>query len=512
MNGMHTRRQFLASASAAAAPAILRPQSSRRPNILFCISDDQSWIHTGINGTRFLATPGFDRVAREGVLFRNCFVSTPSCAPSRASVLTGQDFYRLGPAAMNHTEWRSGLEGYPDLLSAKGYHTGFTGKGWGPGNWRISGRSTTPCGDAYNSVTMKPPGPGISDIDYAGNFQAFLAKRNKDTPFCFWAGFLEPHRIFDPGIGVRHGKRLQDIQVPGFLPDTADVRKDLADYAFEIEWYDRHLARMLDHLAKTGELENTLVVATSDNGMAFPRAKGNLYEYGVHMPLAVRWGAHGKAGRTVDDFVSFTDFAPTFLRAAGLPVTPEMTGRELNALLDATGSGQIDPSRNQAVFGIERHFPGSRPNGAGYPSRGIRTGDYLYIWNLAPDRNPAGDNPGPVWPDDDPTGGYGDTDGGLTKSNIWQNRNRQPLYFRLAFAKRPAEELYSVRDDPFNVRNLASSPAHEKTRKELRGRLEAHLRRTRDPRILGRGEELDAVMRKYPSISPAVSRREAMKK
>lgn len=509
---MYTRRQFLSAGGAIAGPAILRSQSARRPNILFCISDDQSWIHTGVGGSAFVRTPGFDRLAKEGVLFRNCFVSTPSCAPSRASILTGQDFYRLGTASMNHTEWRRGLSGYPDLLSAQGYHTGFTGKGWAPGNWRIAGRNTTPCGDPYNTIRMKTPGPGISEIDYASNFEAFLGKRNKDTPFCFWAGFLEPHRVFDPGIGARNGKRAQDVSVPGFLPDASDVRKDIADYAFEIDWYDRHLARMLDHLATAGELENTIVVSTADNGMAFPRAKGNLYEYGVHVPLALRWGAQVKPGRSVDDFVSFTDFAPTFLRAAGLPPHAEATGRDFLNVLQASGSGQVDVSRNQAVFGIERHFPGSRPQGAGYPSRGIRTRDYLYLWNLTPDRNPAGDHPGPVWPEDDPTGGFGDTDGGLTKSFIWQNRDRQPRYFQLAFARRPAEELYAVRDDPFNVRNLAGAPSHEQARKELRARLETHLRRTRDPRILGKGEELDTVMRKYPAISPATSRSEAMRK
>ena len=504
-----TRRGFLSSAAGAiAVPAILRGQQQRRPNILFCISDDQSWIHASAYGSKFVHTPGFDRVAGEGVLFTNAFISTPSCAPSRGSVLTGQDFYRLGPSSMNHTEWMKGLAGYPDLLAARGYHAGYTGKGWGPGNWRISGRNVTPCGPESNQVQLKPPGAGISSIDYAGNLAQFMERKPKGSPFCFWAGFNEPHRIFADGIGPRHGKRLEDVEVPGFLPDSKDVRTDLADYAFEIEWYDAHLAKMLNQLERSGELENTIVVVTSDNGMAFPRAKGNLYEYGAHMPLAIRWGARVKGGRKVDDFVGFTDFAPTFLEAAGLQAPAAMTGRSMMPLLDAKQSGQIDQKRTSAVFGIERHFPGSRPNGAGYPSRAIRNGEYLYIRNLAPDRNPVGDRPGPVWPEDDPVGGFGDTDGGLSKSYLWQHREEYPQLYQLAFGKRPSEELYAVKQDPFNLTNLAGDTRRAKAQSQLKAQLEAHQRRTEDPRITGKGEELDAVMRKYPTVSQAVSRQE----
>jgi uncharacterized sulfatase len=495
-----SRRNFLA-----APAAFAQAPGARRPNILFCISDDQSWIHAGAHGSKFVKTPGFDRVAREGVLFRHAFVSTPSCAPSRGSVLAGQDFYRLREASMNHTEWPKGLTGYPDLLAARGYHTGYTGKGWGPGNWRAAGRRVSPCGPAFTRATVAPSAEGISDIDYAGNLADFLKQKPRGEPFCFWAGFIEPHRIFPQGIGARNGKRLAEVEVPAFLPDSPEVRGDLADYAFEIEWYDRHLERMLELLARAGELENTIVVATGDNGMAFPRAKGNLYEYGVHVPLAVRWGARVKAGRMVDDFVSFTDFAPTFLEAAGAALPAEMTGRSLMPALTAGGSGYTDPARDAAVFGIERHFPGSRPGGAGYPSRGIRTRDYLYIRNLAPERNPVGDRPGPVWPAGDPVGGYGDTDGGPAKTYLWHNRARHPELARLAFDKRPADELYLVREDPANRRNLAGRPEHKAAQEELAARLRAHLVKTEDPRATGKGASLDAVMRRFPAVSTAVS-------
>lgn len=506
-----TRRSVLRQSAAAAFPAILRAKSARKPNILFCISDDQSWIHTGFAGSKFVKTPAFDRVAGEGVYFRNCFVSAPSCAPSRASVLTGQDFYRLRTASMNHVEWPRDTKTWPDLLAEAGYHTGFTGKGWGPGNWKASGRATSPCGPAFNQVQLKPPSSGLSPIDYARNFEAFLARRPKDAPYGFWVGFNEPHRVFDPGVGLRSGKRLDDVEVPAFLPDTPEVRSDLADYAFEIEWYDRQMARILATLEKTGELTNTVVVMTSDNGMAFPSAKGNLYDYGAHVPLAIRWpdGSHGH--RKVEDFVTTADFAPTLLWAAGLPVPETMTGRTVRRALTARRSSIIDARRSYAVTGIERHFPGSRPAGAGYPSRAIRTADYLYIWNLTPDRNPAGDHPGPTWPTDDPTGGFGDIDGSPTKTLLWQSRGKYPDLARRAFDPRPSEELYLVKKDPSNLDNLIKAPLHAEAGRMLRGQLMAHLETTQDPRVTGRGRELDAIMQKFPSVAPEVSAAETQR-
>jgi len=481
-----TRRTFLAGALA----------QPTRPNILFCIADDQSYPHASAYGCKFVRTPNFDRVAANGVLFNNAFVSTPSCCPSRASVLTGQDFFRLRETSMNHTVWPKGLEGYPDMLASAGYAAGFTGKGWGPGVWKHSGRSVSPAGPDFNRRTHKPPTRFTSPIDYAANFADFLEKRPAGSPFCFWTGFIEPHREFEPGSG---GSRA-NIEVPGFLPDAEPVLRDLSDYALEIEWYDRQLGRMLDTLEKRGELANTLVVVTADNGMAFPRAKANLYDYGTRMPLAIQWPARVPAGRVIQDFVQFPDFAPTLLEAAGMKPPSTMTGRSLLPLITSSQSDQIDTARDFAVMGIERHFPGSRPNGAGYPCRAIRTRDYLYIHNLTPDRSPCGDHPGPVWPDDDPTGGYGDTDGGLTKTYLCQNQDQYSTLFQLALGRRPAEELYAVKEDPYNLKDLADEPKHGRARARLATKLEQYLKKARDPRVTGKGADLDQVMLKYPIL------------
>jgi uncharacterized sulfatase len=177
-----------------------------------------------------------------------------------------------------------------------------------------------------------------------------------------------------------------------------------------------------------------------------------------------------------------------------------MTGRSLLPLLLSSRSGEIDPARDAAVSGIERHFPGSRPNGAGYPSRAIRTREYLYIRNYTPDRSPVGDRPGPVWPDDDPVGGFGDTDGGPSKTCLWENREKYPDLYRLAFEKRPSEELYLIPTDRCQLRSVAGDPKHATAKTRLSERLQKYLERMQDPRATGKGELLDAVTQKYPSL------------
>jgi hypothetical protein len=132
--------------------------------------------------------------------------------------------------------------------------------------------------------------------------------------------------------------------------------------------------------------------------------------------------------------------------------------------------------------------------------RGIRTRDYLYVRNLESDRNPVGDHPGPVWPNDDPTGGYGDTDGSPSKTFLWEHREEYSTLAKAAFDKRPAEELYALENDPFNQNNLAGDPDFAQIKALLGRKLDAHLRRTGDPRAFGQGEIFDRVMKQFPVL------------
>lgn len=480
-------------------------QAADRPNILFAISDDQSFPHASAYGYSAVNTPAFDRVAREGMLFTAAIAPSPGCSPCRAAILTGRYPWQLEHAGTHASSFPKEYVVYPDLLETAGYWVGYTGKGWGPGNFAASGRKRNPAGPAFQKRKLKSP-PGIRNTDYAANFADFLEQRPNGQPFCFWYGGSEPHRTFKKGIGLEQGKNLADVVVPDFLPDVPEVRSDILDYCVEIEWFDKHLGQMIAALEKAGELENTIIVVTSDNGMAFPRAKANTYEYGIHMPLAIRWGAQVKGGQTSDALVSLTDLAPTFLNAANVehPAAPDsrlaMAGNDLLPLLAGHKSKRPMPRRNAVYSARERHSS-SRWNNLAYPQRCIRTAEFLYIRNFRPDRWPAGapqkfhgDKLGPAH------GGYHDIDACPTLSYLIDHRDDPKVsrYFHLAVDKRPAEELYNISQDPGCLKNLAGTSDAADTQQRLSDQLETYLRATGDPRVLDGGEIFETYRRYSP--------------
>jgi len=464
-----------ASAAVQAKPA--------HPNILFIIFDDWGWNHAGAYGCDWVKTPNFDRVAREGVLFKNAFTSNPKCSPCRASILTGRNSWQLEEAACHNGILPGKFVVYPDLLEKAGYTVGLTGKGWGPGDFKAGGFKRNPAGPSFDQHKASPPASGIGRNDYARNFEAFLQSRPAGQPFCFWMGFSEPHRAYELGSGERLGKKIPDVKVPAYLPDNDVVRGDLLDYAVEVEWADSHIGRALKLLEASGELENTLVIVTSDHGMPFPFVKGQIFEDGFHLPLAMCWGAGIKPGRVVEDFVNVRDFAPTWLELAGLKPHSQMSGKSLVQLLRSEKSGRIDKARDVMIVGKERHDLG-RPNDWGYPVRAIRTEEFLFVHNYFPDRWPAGN----------PETDYLNCDASPTKEII---KALGGHFYELSFGKRPEEALFRLSDDPECVRNLASDPFFAPTIEKLRAKMLATLREEKDPRALGNGAIFDTY--KYTS-------------
>lgn len=447
--------------TAAATPALLAAED--RPNILFAISDDQSFAHTGASGDPVVRTSGFDQVAASGVRFSHAFCSSPSCTPSRGAILSGQHCFRLREGANLWSSLPADIPVYPDLLEQAGYHVGYSGKGWGPGSFEAGGRKRNPAGPRFES------------------FEAFDRRRDPSQPFCFWLGGHDPHRPYEKGSGLRAGLRLDDVTVPQFLPDTDEIRSDMLDYFFEIERFDRSLLAILKNLERTGRLENTLVVVTSDNGMPFPRAKTNLYDYGTRMPLAVSWPARIKPGRVIDDFVSHTDLGPTFLAAAGAAALPGATGKSLMPLLDSGRSGRIEPARDHVILARERHTL-RREGGVGYPMRALRTYEGLYIRNYEADRYPAGDPPR-----------FGDIDASPSK-HFLLGRSEIPEfrpYFELACAKRPGEEFYDQAFATDQTVNVAGRASYASVVRSNSHRLNEFLAAAKDPRATGQGDSWD---------------------
>ncbi|OYP34989.1 sulfatase [Rhodopirellula sp. MGV] len=488
---------------------------SDRPNILIAVSDDQSFPHASAYGDQAIQTPAFDRVAKAGVLFRNAFTPAPGCSPMRAAFLTGREIWQIREAGTHASFFPTDLPVYTNQLQQAGYHVGMTGKGWGPG--KAIGWPHNPAGKSYGKHKMSPKSPpGISSNDYAANFDDFLDQRAGEQPFCFWFGATEPHRVFGKGLGASNGIDLDKIRVPEFLPDVPEVRSDIADYMYEIQWFDAHLGRMLDRLEREGLLENTLVVVTSDNGMSFPRAKANLYEYGIHMPLAISWPKAISGDRVNDDLVSLIDVTKSVLSASG--VTPkqadQMPGIDLMPMLRGStdDSSSNHPLRQFVYSGRERHSS-SRFNTLGYPCRCVRTKTHLYIRNFKPERYPAGapQKFDAVDYDDDGNlvsqklgpvdGGYHDIDACPTLDWMIANQTRQGVrqLLDLSVQLRPAEELYDIVKDPGCLNNLIADSTQQSIREKLSDQLTEYLRLTGDLRVTD--PDAADVWETYPRVS-----------
>ena len=501
----------------------------KRPNILFVINDDQSYAHTSFAGSRFVSTPGFDRVASEGIYFTNCYGGSPGSAPSRSSLVTGRHHWQNKQSGQHASSWMKEHVPFVDLLEADGYYIGFTGKGVGPFQYARNDRDSlwrkeNAAGHPYNKYKYEKNSPsdvrtakGIGLTDYYANFLAFMQQRKDGQPFYFWYGATEPHRDYEKGSWKRNGKSLAQVDVPGFLPDSEEVRGDMLDYAVEIEWADSHLVKMLDYLDSIGELNNTIVIVTADNGMPFPRAKANCFEYGVHVPLAVSYPKGFPGKRRVDDPIGFVDIAPTILEMAG--VKPDgmlpFSGRSFVNILKSKKEGIVDQAKKYVYMGRERHSS-SRWQNLGYPQRAVRNRDYLLIWNLRPERWPAGapqmldKKTGELCPmygivEDGtfhPDWAFTDVDDAPSKTFLIENHKNPAIrsYFDLAFNKRPEFELYHIGNDPFCLDNLIGRKEYAKIENELKQALLKELKQSEDPRIVGRDKEIFESYIRYSPI------------
>jgi len=532
---MLTRRCTIVAMALCCLASPLAAAEGKRPNILFAFADDwgryasvyQELVARGTQNDP-VRTPNFDRVVREGVFFKNAFVTAPSCTPCRSSLLSGQYFWRTGQGAiLQGATWNSEIPAYPLLLRAAGYHIGKSFKVWGPGTpadapyggqefaYEQSGRRF--CKFSTNATKMVSEGMTVEAAKQAlydevqGNFDAFLAARKPGQPFCFWFGPTNTHRKWIKGSG----KALWGIdpdglkgKMPTFLPDVPEIREDMADYLGEAQAFDAGLGVLLKRVEALGELDNTLVVVSGDHGIpGFPRGKCNLYDFGTGVALAVRWGA-APGGRVVDDFVNLMDLAPTFLEAGGVKPPDVMTGRSLVGILKSDKSGLVDPQRTWVVTGRERHVAAARDDFLPYPQRAIRVKDFLYIINFKPERWPMG-NPYNLEKAGLPTAEeltentmvtFMDMDSSPTKAwLVGQRDNPQwKWHYDLAFAPRPREELYDLRTDPHEVTNLAADPKYAKVREELNAKLMAELTRTGNPRVV----EPDCRYEKPPFAGP----------
>ena len=437
-------------------------QPADRPNIILFIADDWSYPHAGVYGDPVIQTPNFDRLARGGMLFTNAYTASPSCSPSRASILTGRYPHQNGVLANLWSDFPANTFTYTAALEEAGYLVGKDQKGWGPGDYTSNGYEHNPAGKDYGDITN------------------LLDEKADGQPFCYWFGSQDPHRTYLPNLGAWSGLEADSVRVPAFFPDLPCVRNDLLDYYAEVERFDRHVGEVVELLESRGELDNTLIVVTSDNGMPFPRSKANLYDAGTRMPFVAHWPARIPAATVRTSYVNLASLAATFLEAAGVTTDEptDATGPTLPSLLGEL----IDPAapgRAEVLLERERHAQ-VRAGDLSYPVRGLRTDSFLYLRNFFPDRWPAGDPEAVL-----SVGAYGDVDNSITKMLILDRRRPDgdtTDHFRLAFAKRPPEELYDLHKDPQQLTNLATAEEYATTLTDYASRLDAFMQSTHDPR------------------------------
>jgi arylsulfatase A-like enzyme len=441
-------------------------QPRPRPNVLFVMSDDHSAAHVGAYGNTDIKTPNLDAFAKEGMLFKRAYVASPQCVPSRAALMTGRS-----PVAIQMTRFSAPLaEEYKtwlELLRASGYYTGVAGR-----TFHLDGAENGPASkavfDAHELQTFK------RRLDYVNQsglpaqaltqYREFLAQA-KGKPFALQLCFNDPHRPLDENaIPFPHDPNR--LKLPPHYPDTPAVRQDFARYYDEISRFDGNFKAVLDELNARGLSDNTIVVFQGDNGAAQFRGKGTLYEYGVNVPLIIRWPGQVKAGATTSELISGEDLAPTLLEACGLKPLKEMTGRSFLKLLRS----EATYAARQYVF-AERGAHGSGlPNGtAPFDLGRVVIGKrykliYNALWQLP--YQPVDFAGQPFWKE-------------LQQMN--KEGKLSALHARLLFSPtRPMFELFDLEADPHEFTNLIGKSEHSAIEKELKTKLQEWMILERD--------------------------------
>jgi N-sulfoglucosamine sulfohydrolase len=453
---MNSRRQFMAGLSGSAVAPVLAQSPTR--NVLVLIADDLG-LHTGEYGDKFSKTPNLDRLAKEGVRFTNAFCTTASCSASRSVILSGLHNHANGQYghahAFHHFGYLPHVKPLPSLLKDAGYRTGIIGK-----------LHVNPL-DRFR-WDLHAEGEARNVADMADRTRSFI-KESSGKPWYLHVGYADPHRAAK-GFANRDYPRVKrnpfdpgKVPVPAFLPDNNATRAEIAEYYEATNRMDQGVGMMLDTLKETGQLDNTLILFLSDNGMPFPNAKTNLYDAGMRLPLIVRSPSQTRRGLVNNAMVSWVDLLPTIIDWAGakLPEYP-VHGRSFLPALE-----QENPQSWDHVFASHTFHEITMY----YPIRGVRTRQYKYLNNLFSEVEfPQASD--------------------LFASGTWQSVRKAGEAAVLGQRKaskylhRDPEELYDVIADPQEVSNLVNSASHRQALERLRVQVKRFRKETEDPWLI----------------------------
>ena len=427
-----------------------------RPNIVFIIADDMAWDDSGAYGHPHIQTPNIDKLAKNGMRFDNAFLTTSSCSPSRTSIITGLYPHNTN-AEQLHWPLPSENVTFVEKLKASGYWTAQAGK-WHLGD-SIKNRFDLVTDVGTTGFQLSPTGEKTrqkGDGSGCENWVPVLKQRPQDQPFFLWLAAVDPHRPYSEGI-IDNPHSLDDVVLPPYFPDTSNVREDFAHYYNEITRLDEYVGRVIAELDSQGVSENTLVLFISDNGRPFPRDKTTLYDGGIKTPWIVKWPRKIKPNSASKSLVSSIDIAPTFLGLAGLEPLSTFEGMDFSPLL--TNSDTV--IRNSIY--AEDHWHDYEDY-----TRAIRTKEYKYIRNFYTDL-----------PNTPPADAFvGDTFQNMLKLRAKGELTEAQM--ACFISQRPAEELYDVINDPYELANLAGNPDYEKNLMAMRSELKDIRQLTKD--------------------------------
>ena len=434
--------------------ALALPAAAGPKNVVLLVADDLG-MQVGCFGDPVAKTPNIDALAKSGTRFENGFASVSSCSPSRATMLTGLPTHQNGQYGLAHADHNfhsfARVKGLPALLGPAGYRTGVIAK------LHVLPKEVYP-------FDVELPGNGRNPVQVAEQARKFVADGG-DKPFLLLVGFTDPHRAakgfandgkYPPAVpAVKFDPKA--VPVPYHLPDTPEVRAELAEYYESVARLDHGVGLVLKVLADAKKLDDTLVIFVSDNGIPFPGAKTTLYDRGVHLPLVVRRPGQ-KAGVSCAAMASWTDLAPTILDWAGVKPPAEMRGRSLLPVLE-----QESPTGWDEVYGSHQFHEVTMY----YPMRMVRTREFKYIVNLAH---------GLEYPHASDLWGSDAWQGVLKRGDKAMGQKSVE-----SFLRRPREELYDLRSDPNELRNVAAEASYSEVLPALRHKLKTWREQTKDP-------------------------------
>ena len=420
-----------------------------KPNVLIMIADDATYNDLTLYGGQNVQTPNIDHLAQQGLVFNRAYLPMAMCNPCRTALYTGLHPVRNG-SCWNHSAARPGTKSIPHYLGDLAYRVGLCGK-----------KHVVPAESfPFENVPGIEPNCVHPDPEFGVEGIREFVGRNTDEPFCLVTGLIEPHAPWTMGDPDHFDK--DTLKLPPYMADTPETREDYAMYLAEIEVLDQEIGEILNVLDETGKADNTLVIFTSEQGSQFPGCKWTNWNTGIHTGFVVRWPGQVTPGRT-DAIVQYEDVVPTLIQVAGGdPKTMDFDGVSFLPVLQ-------DGSEDHREYSYFLH--NNIPEGPPYPIRSVTDGTYHYIRNLTPDaiyieKHLMGQN---KWHQYWPTWIVDATFNEHTRMVV----NR--------YMHRPAEQLYRMDDDPYEMANLADDAEYVEDKKRLSAELDRWLKEQGDP-------------------------------